>query len=144
VKIENRRGSDAKQEGLGAIPSGKFKNSDAFFQIAMLAYNHWRSFKLLANLRYGKIRTLARIADNKIRITRLKLPMISAKVVKSGNRDMVRYSIHDKRTPALLLFYEFPDHLRFKKTSGVQGMNTLTDLMHELSCTESVLNSGGG
>jgi hypothetical protein len=54
-------------------------------------------------------------ADNKIRIGRLILLMIGAKLVKSGNRDMVRYSIHDTRTPALLLFYEFLDHLLSKK-----------------------------
>ncbi|MEN6420479.1 MAG: IS1380 family transposase [Smithella sp.] len=106
---------EAKQEGLDAIPSGKFKNNYAFFQIAMLAYNLWRYFKLLANLCGGKIKTFAGIADNKIRIARLKLLTIGAKVVKSGNRDMVKYSIHDTRTPALLMFYEFLDHLRFKK-----------------------------
>ncbi|MGB5218873.1 MAG: hypothetical protein WBN66_11315, partial [Smithella sp.] len=33
---------EAKQEGLAAIPSGKFKNNYAFFQIVMLAYNPWR------------------------------------------------------------------------------------------------------
>lgn len=58
---------------------------------------------------------LAGIADNKIRIARLKLLMIGAQVVKSGNRDLVRYSIHDTRTPALLMFYEFLDRLRFEK-----------------------------
>lgn len=106
---------EAKQEGLEAIPSGKFKNNYAFFQIVMLAYNLWRYFKLLANLCGGKIKTFAGIADNKIRIARLKLLMIGAKVVKSGNRDRVKYSIHDTRTPALLMFYEFLDNLRFKK-----------------------------
>ena len=106
---------EAKQEGLDAIPSGKFKNNYAFFQIAMLAYNIWRYFKLLANLCGGRVKMLAGIVDNKIRIARLKLLMIGAKVVKSGNRDMVKYSIHDTRTPALLMFYEFLDNLRFKK-----------------------------
>jgi Transposase DDE domain group 1 len=106
---------EAKQEGLDAIPSGKFKNNYAFFQIAMLAYNLWRYFKLLANCCGGKIKTFAGIADNKIRIARLKLLMIGAKVVKSGNRDIVKYSIHDTRTSALLIFYEFLDNLRFKK-----------------------------
>jgi len=106
---------EAKQDGLDAIPSGKFKNNYAFFQIAMLAYNLWRYFKLLANCCGGKVKMFAGIADNKIRIARLKLLMIGAKVVKSGNRDMVRYSIHDTRTPALLMFYEFLDRLRFEK-----------------------------
>jgi len=106
---------EVKQEGLAAIPSGKFKNNYAFFQIAMLAYNLWRYFKILANRCGGKVKTFAGIADNKIRIARLKLLMIGAKVVKSGNRDIVKYSNHDTRTPDLLLFYEFLDHLRFKK-----------------------------
>ena len=39
---------DAKREGLEAIPSRKFGNNYAYFQIAMLAYNIWRSFKMLA------------------------------------------------------------------------------------------------
>ncbi len=106
---------EAKQEGLDAIPSGKFKNNYAFFQIAMLAYNLWRYFKIIANCCSGKVKMFAGIADNKIRIARVKLLMIGAKVVKDGNRDMVRYSIHDTRTPALLMFYEFLDSLRLKK-----------------------------
>jgi hypothetical protein len=106
---------EAKQEGLDAIPSGKFKNNYAFFQIAMLAYNLWRYFKILANLCDGKEGTFTGIKDNKIRIARLKLLMIAAKVVMSGNRNMVKYSIHDARTPALMKLYEFLDRLRFKK-----------------------------
>ncbi len=61
-----------------------------------------------------KVKLLAGIADNKIRIGRVILLMIGAKLVKSGNLDMVKYSIHDTRTPALLLLYEFLDHLRYK------------------------------
>jgi len=30
---------EAKREGLDAIPSAKFKNNYAYFQIVMLAYN---------------------------------------------------------------------------------------------------------
>jgi len=112
--VENMIG-EAKQEGLDAIPSGKFKNNYAFFQIAMLAYNLWRYFKILANLCGGKVKMFAGIVDNKIRIARLKLLMIGAKVVKSGNRDIVKYSNHDTRTPALLMFYEFLDRMRFKR-----------------------------
>jgi len=106
---------EAKQEGLAAIPSGKFKNNYAFFQMVMLAYNLWRYYKLLAGRCGKKVKMLAGVADNKIRIGRLKLLMIGAKLVKSGNRDMVKYSIHDSRTPALLRFFEFLDDLLFKK-----------------------------
>ena len=100
---------------MAAIPSGKFKNNYAFFQIVLLAYNLWRYFKLLAGCCGKKVKILSGIADNKIRIGRLILLVIGAKLVKSGNRDRVKYSIRDTRTPALLLFYEFLDHLRFKK-----------------------------
>jgi hypothetical protein len=41
---------EAKREGLDAIPSGKFKNNYAFFQIVMLAYNILRYFKMMAEL----------------------------------------------------------------------------------------------
>src|SRR3990172_13132163 len=40
---------EAKREGLAAIPSRKFANNYAYFQVVMLAYNIWRSFKRLAN-----------------------------------------------------------------------------------------------
>ena len=39
---------EAKREGSEAIPSRKFGNNYAYFQIVMLAYNIWRSFKMLA------------------------------------------------------------------------------------------------
>jgi hypothetical protein len=112
--VENLVG-EAKWEGLEAIPSGKFKNNYAFFQIVMLAYNLWRYFKILASLCDKKSKTFGGIKDNKIRIARLKLLMIAAKLVRSGNRDKVKYSIHDARTPGLLKFYNFLDRLRFKK-----------------------------
>ncbi len=112
--VENLVG-EAKREGLDAIPSGRFKNNHAFFQIAMLAYNLWRYFKMLAHLCDTKVPRFAGVKDNTIRIARLKLLMIAAKVVRPGNRDKVKYSIHDTRTPGLLIFYEFLDRLRLEK-----------------------------
>ena len=112
--VENLVG-EAKREGLDAIPSGKFKNNYAFFQIVMLAYNLWRYFKILAQLCAGKVKTLAGMKDYTIRIARLKLLMIAAKLVRSGNRDKVKYPIHDTRTPGLLKLYQFLDRLRFEK-----------------------------
>jgi hypothetical protein len=112
--VENLVG-EAKWEGLDAIPSGKFKNNYAFFQIVMLAYNLWRYFKILANLSDKKSKIFGGIQDNKIRIARQKILMIAAKLVRAGNRDKVKYSIHDSRTPGFLIFYEFLDRLRFKK-----------------------------
>jgi hypothetical protein len=83
--VENLVG-EAKREGLDAIPSGKFKNNYAFFQIAMPAYNLWRYFKILAQLCDSKVKTFSGMKDHTIRIARLKLLMIAAKLVKSGNR----------------------------------------------------------
>jgi hypothetical protein len=112
--VENLVG-EAKREGLDAIPSGKFKNNYAFFQIVMLAYNLWRYFKILAQLCDSKAKHFTGMKDHTIRIARLKLLMIAAKLVKSGNRDKVKYPIHDTRTPGLLKFYKFLDRLRFEK-----------------------------
>jgi len=118
--VENLVG-EAKREGLAAIPSGKFKNNYAFFQVVMMAYNIWRYFKMLAQLsaRGNAAEGLKMIKDNTIRIGRLKLLTIAAKLVTPGNRDKVRYSIHDSRTPALLKFYKFLDKLRMEKCSAM-------------------------
>lgn len=50
------------------------------------------------------------IKANAIRIARLKLLFVAAKVIK----DAVKYSLYDSRTPALLAFYGFLDELRKK------------------------------
>jgi len=109
--VENLIG-EAKREGLDAIPSGRFKNNYAFFQIVMLAYNIWRYMKILAHKYAGHSSQLSGIMTNTIRIARLRLLFIAAKVVKDSNRDKVRYSIHDARTPALIGFLKFLDTSR--------------------------------
>jgi hypothetical protein len=114
--VENLVG-EAKREGLSAIPSGKFKNNYAFFQMVMLAYNIWRYMKLLADESLGctdteKVSTMKTVAANTLRIARLKLLYIAAKVVKDQNRDKVKYSIHDARTPAMIRFLKFLDKAR--------------------------------
>jgi hypothetical protein len=110
--VENLVG-EAKREGLGAVPSAKFKNNYAFFQVVMLAYNIWRYMKLMASLvpasDQPKMKTLA---ANTIRIARLKLLFIAAKVVKDQNRDKVKFSIHDARTPTMVGLLERLDVLR--------------------------------
>jgi hypothetical protein len=50
--------------------------------------------------------------NNTVRIARLKLLFIAAKVVKDGNRDKVKYSIHDARTPAMFYLLQFIDKAR--------------------------------
>jgi hypothetical protein len=118
--VENLIG-EAKREGLDAIPSAKFKTNYAFFQIVMLAYNIWRYLKMIAQQCSGGdkctkadhgLQTLQGIMNNTIRIARLKLLFIAAKVVKESNRHKVKYSIADARTQAMLNFLNFLDTKR--------------------------------
>jgi hypothetical protein len=121
--VENLVG-EAKREGLEAIPSAKFKNNYAFFQLVMLAYNIWRYLKLLAAQSKAPEQTpsLKTLASNTIRIARLKLLFIAAKVVKDQNRDKVKYSIHDARTPAMIHFLNFLDQARLKQKPWGQAL----------------------
>jgi hypothetical protein len=120
--VENLIG-EAKREGLDAIPSAKFKTNYAFFQIVMLAYNIWRYLKMIAQhcgagdkcaKADHKAQTLQGIMNNTIRIARLKLLFIAAKVVKESNRHKVKYSIADARTQPMLNFLNFLDTKRLK------------------------------
>lgn len=126
--VENLVG-EAKREGLEAIPSGKFKNNYAFFQIVMLAYNIWRYYKMLAeksahddlSVSPGPIPNMLHgLTKNHIRIARLKLLLIAAKVVYHS-KDKVRYSTHDARTPGMMSFLEFLDKARSKVRPWVAG-----------------------
>jgi hypothetical protein len=117
--VENLVG-EAKREGLDAIPSGKFKNNYAYFQIVMLAYNIWRYLKMMAQLVHeispentDIFSDLQGIKDNTIRIARLRLLLIAAKVVYHS-KVKVKYSIHDTRTGAMLGFLKFLDKARLK------------------------------
>lgn len=107
--VENLVG-EAKREGLAAIPSSRFKNNYAYFQLVMLGYNIWRYIKLMAAMVETDNARFQGIKANTIRIARLKLLFVAAKVIK----DAVKYSLYDNRTPALLAFYGFMDRLRSK------------------------------
>jgi hypothetical protein len=114
--VENLVG-EAKREGLDMIPSAKFKNNYAFFQIVMLAYNIWRYLKMIAQKsvcgdRPAENSILKSIMTNTARIARLKLLFIAAKVVHHSNRDKIKYSIHDSRTPQMLHLLQFLDKAR--------------------------------
>jgi hypothetical protein len=113
--VENLVG-EAKREGLDAIPSAKFKNNYAFFQVVMLAYNIWRYMKIMAQMSAkscaSQAKGLKNVMTNTIRIARLKILFIAAKVVKDSNRDKVKYSIHDARTPSMMKFLKFLDAMR--------------------------------
>ena len=114
--VENLVG-EAKREGLDMIPSAKFKNNYAFFQIVMLAYNIWRYMKMIAQKSVSGNRTakgvvLKGIMTNTARIARLKLLFIAAKVVNHSNRDTLKYSMHDSRTPEVIHLLKFLDNAR--------------------------------
>jgi hypothetical protein len=117
--VENLVG-EAKREGLEAIPSAKFKNNYAYFQIVMLAFNIWRYFKMMAEISNQSVASdtadsahdsLKGLKDNLIRIARLKLLLIGAKVVYHS-RDRVKYSMMDSRTPGLMHFLNYLDRAR--------------------------------
>ena len=114
--VENLVG-EAKREGLDMIPSAKFKNNYAFFQIVMLAYNIWRYMKMIAQHSVADScpasdNILKGIMTNTVRIARLKLLFIAAKVVHHSNRDRIKYSIHDSRTPEIIYLLQFLDNAR--------------------------------
>lgn len=120
--VENLVG-ESKREGLEAVPSNKFKNNYAYFQLVMLAYNIWRYIKMMAQQSTEETtetqcdamdNALAGIMDNTIRIARLKLLFIAAKVPFHGNKAKLRYSLHDSRTSSILRFLEFLDKARTK------------------------------
>jgi hypothetical protein len=115
--VENLVG-EAKREGIDMLPSAKFKSNYAFFQVVMLAYNIWRYMKMMAQKSLSDAApqsvegVLKGMMTHTLRIARLKLLFIAAKVVKDSNRDKVKYSIHDVRTPAMLHFLKFLDKMR--------------------------------
>jgi hypothetical protein len=116
---------EAKREGLEAIPSAKFKNNYAYLQIVMLAYNIWRYYKILAQRSTQEVASeepnlLKGIQDNTIRISRLKLLLIAAKLAFHNNREQVKFSVHDTRTPSMQGFLRFLDNARAKAHPWVQ------------------------
>jgi len=113
---------EAKREGLAAIVSNKFATNYAYFQIVMLAYNIWRSFKLLAGhskIEQGQQQAEGKkpepsceareVIDNTIRIARLKLLFIAAKITGHANTYEVKYSEHDSRVSGLFQFMRYLD-----------------------------------
>lgn len=123
--VENLIG-ESKREGLEAIPSAKFKNNYAYFQIVMLAYNIWRYFKMMAEISnqsgpsVSAHDSLKGLKDNLIRIARLKLLLIGAKVVYHST-DKVKYSNMDSRTPGLMHFFNYLDKARSKARPWLKG-----------------------
>ena len=114
---------EAKREGLSAIPTGKFSSNYAYFQIVMLSYNIWRSFKMLAG--HGELERkedskknaeskckTREIVDNTIRIARLKLLFISSKITSHSDVNKIKYSEHDSRVSGFFMFLKYIDERR--------------------------------
>lgn len=117
---------ESKREGLAAIPSKKFKNNYAFFQIVMLSFNIWRYLKFFAakaeiesrnkKIKPDKIPEQTKVIAHPIvkhtaRIARLKLLFIGAKIVTPHHKTTIKYSIHDNRASELLIFFNSLDSL---------------------------------
>ena len=83
---------------------------------------------------------LSGIAQKTVRIARLVLLLIAAKIVHTANRVKVRYSIHDTRVPAFFDFLEHLDHHRSLPIIAPSWKPNCQppDLpLQEISCTKS-------
>ena len=117
--VENLIG-EAQREGVLAIPSKRFQSHHAFFQLVMLAYNLWRWMKLLAGHAEQQAQQgtpvpepmRIRMPDHTLRIARLKLLYVAAKIRFHGNRDEVLYSMHEQRAAGLMDFLGYLDRRR--------------------------------
>jgi hypothetical protein len=120
--VENSIG-EAQREGILAIPSKKFQCNHAYFQIVMLAYNLWRWLKQVAGhheketaeTETGHIPERIEVVDQTVRLSRLKLLYVAAKISWHGNRDKVYYSIHESRASGILNFLDYLDRRRAEK-----------------------------
>jgi len=105
---------------LLAIPSRRFQANHAFFQIIMLAYNLWRWMKLLAGRSQQQTpdaetpppTTAVVLPKHTLQVARLKMLFVAAKIRFHGNRDEVRYSIHEQRAAGLMDFLGYLDQRR--------------------------------
>ena len=116
---------EAQSEGILVIPSKRFLSNHAFFQMVMFAYNVWRWIKLVAGVRPGMDQSVAesststpgiapgeQIVNQTIRIARLKLLFVAAKIVTHKRQTTVKYSAHDARAAGLLDFLAYMDKRR--------------------------------
>lgn len=111
---------EAQREGVLAIPSQRFQTHHAFFQLVMLAYNLWRWMKLLAGYAARQAQQgtplpepqQIRLPDSTLRIGRLKLLYVAAKIRFHSNRDEVLYSVHEQRAAGLTDFLSYLDRRR--------------------------------
>lgn len=123
--------NEAQSEGILAIPSKRFLSNHVFFQIVMLSYNIWRWMKLMAGKQVEdqphrapslKPEIPPNIVDHKIRIARLKMLFLPAKISKSRRISKVKYSVHDERSAGLLKFLSYLDRQRKR---GIEWHNNV-------------------
>ena len=111
---------EAQREGVLAIPSKRFQTHHAFFQVVMLAYTLWRWMKLLAGHAERQAHQgtpvpepqRIRLPDHTLRIARLTLLYVAAKICFHNNRDEVLYSMHEQRAAGLTDFLGSLDRQR--------------------------------
>lgn len=120
--VENSIG-EAQREGILAIPSKKFQSNHAYFQIVMLAYNLWRWLKQVAGcqVKEASVRETGRpperieVVDQTVRLSRLKMLYVAAKISQHSNRAKVYYSIHESRASSIMDFLDYLDQRRAEK-----------------------------
>ena len=110
---------EAQSEGIMAIPSKKFINNRAFFQLAMFSYNIWRWIKLIAACSETKEDSLSskeikksREHQDTIRTSRLKKLYVPAKLTFHENRGNILYSTYDVRSAGVMDFLDYLDRRR--------------------------------
>ena len=118
---------EAQKEGILSIPSKRFLSNMVFFQIVMLAYNLWRWIKIAADLHMSQEQESKKenggqkdaeqtssdaaldITEASLRIARLKMLYVSAKIVTHENVTTVKYSYYDPRSFSVVEFLKFLD-----------------------------------
>jgi hypothetical protein len=122
--VENCIG-EAQREGILAIPSKRFQCNHAYFQLVLLAYNLWRWMKQVVGdqvkskeiAQTGKAPERIEVLKQTIRVSRLKMLFVAAKVTYHDQRDNVHYSIHDSRAAGIIDFLDYLDRRRRQRIS---------------------------
>lgn len=111
---------DAQREGVLAMPSKRVQAHHAFPQIVMPAYTLWRWMKRLAGhaarqkqqgMEVPESKPITR-PDHTIRIARLTMLFVAAKMRFHSHRDDVRDSVHAQRAAGVIAFLADLDRRR--------------------------------
>lgn len=117
---------EAQREGILAIPSKRYQSNAVYFQLVMLNYNLWQWMKsYLAFIEKGadpetqqECGTTGAIESQTLRIVRLRMMYVPAKIAYHSGIDQVRYSFNDKRIDRLFPFMERMDRLKRAKEAA--------------------------